>query len=207
MKTLNVTNGADKILFNYASLVLSDFKMPLTATIMGIAYGGEVEMIAQLWKDRGHVYGYDVFQDLHPGHVFKGEMEDEFEKNCMQSWYDHPDYGTKELHIDYQRSCLKKEGLEEYATLIKGEVNKHSCDNLDKIHLSFMDMDMLESMKAGYSAVEDKIVKGGYLLMHDVTPIDHMKRLYNWAQKLVKEDEWECVERINKSYLLVLKRK
>jgi hypothetical protein len=100
MRILNETNGAHKTVFKFAERALADFTNPV-GVVMGIAYGGEVEEIAKIWKGRGTIYGYDTFEDLHPQHVFKGGEKDAFEANCMEHWY--KTYGTQELSYDYQR--------------------------------------------------------------------------------------------------------
>ena len=206
MIILNKVNGADEILFKYASKVQSDFKMPLTAVLMGIAYGGEVEEIAKIWKDRGEVYGYDTFEDLHPGHLFKGGEEHAYEKDCMGHWYKRKGYGTEKLAYDYQRNQLDEQGLDN-AILIKGEVHKDSCKDLKKIHLAFLDMDMVESMDAGYNAVKDKIVKGGYLCLHDVIPANHIPRLYHHFQVIINDKSmWKVVDKNDDAYMVVLQK-
>ena len=182
LKILNEVNGANKIIFEYAQRVKEEVKNP-TAVLMGIAYGGEVEGISQMWKDCGKVYGFDTFEDKHPSHL--SSNVDSFPARCMDYWYTHKDYGTDELKYEYQRGVLDDLGLDN-AILTKGEVNKDSCKDIDKIDLAFLDMDMVESMRVGFEAVKDKIAKGGYLFLHDCQNIQEVRE---WCEQVVMKDK------------------
>jgi len=189
LKTLNDTNGADKICVKYEQQALEEFKDNLIGIIMGVPYGGDVERLAKCWGEKGKVYGFDTFTG-HPKHIC-GAGEDSFEATCMDLWY--KTLGTDKLDVDYQRSELKSMGLDN-ATLIQGLVTKDSCKDLDHINYAFLDMDILESMESGYEAVRHKIVDGGYLLLHD---INNIARLMPWYEKLKLEPQWEVVEEYN----------
>lgn len=187
MICLNEQNGADKICAKYEKKCLTEFEGPLYAVVMGIAYGGDVERIARdTWGNRGKVYGFDTFESLHPRHL--AEDVQSFEATCMDHWYLY--YGTDQLTYEYQRKQLDDQGLTN-ATLVKGEVNKDSCKDIPYLNYAFLDMDILASMQAGYAAVADKIVKGGYLLMHDV--VNNIPSLMEWYQKDIKP-HWQVME-------------
>jgi hypothetical protein len=179
LKILNKVNGANEVIFEYAKKLTDN---PV-AVLMGIAYGGEVEGIAQMWKDCGKVYGFDTFEDKHPSHL--SSNKDSFPARCMDHWYNHKDYGTDELRYEYQRCVLDSLGLSN-AILIKGEVNKDSCGDIEKIDLAFLDMDMVESMSTGFEAVKDKIVEGGYLFLHDCQNITEVG---DWCREVVMKDK------------------
>lgn len=187
MICLNEQNGADKICAKYEKKCLVEFEGPLYAAVMGIAYGGDVERIARdIWGNRGKVYGFDTFESLHPRHL--AEDVQSFEATCMDHWYLY--YGTDQLTYEYQRKQLDDQGLTN-AILVKGEVNKDSCKDIPYLNYAFLDMDILASMQAGYAAVADKIVKGGYLLMHDV--VNNIPSLMEWYQKDIKL-HWQVME-------------
>jgi len=198
---LNETNGADKVELEYGKKCLK-FKGHINGAIMGSAYGGSVEAFAKLWKGRGTIYGFDTFEDLHPGHLADDTAS--FEAICMDHWYHEDRFGKDKLRIEYQREELDSQGLDN-AILIKGEVHKDSCKDIDKLHYVFLDMDIPQSMRNGYLAVKDRIVKGGYLLLHD---IQNIKSVRDWYEAEVDQSLWT---KSKKSYdgnlLTVLKRK
>lgn len=182
LRVLNEINGANKVCDRYEKLCLEEFSGHLVGVVMGIAYGGDVERIATTWGDRGDVWGYDTFEG-HPKSLSKDIHS--FEATCMDYWY--AQFGMTELTIGYQQGVLDELGLKN-AHLVKGLVNSRSCNDLQGIHYAFLDMDIIASMEAGYKAVKDKIVPGGYLLLHDIRNID---TLIPWYEKIQKD--WEVV--------------
>jgi hypothetical protein len=113
---------------------------------------------------------------------------DDFEAICMEHWY--TTLGTEKLAYPYIRGSLDSEGLRN-VTLIEGEVEDKSCDFIDEIHLAWLDMDMINSMRTGFNAVADKIVKGGLLVTHDVKPQGHIKDLYElFFNELIDPKKW-----------------
>ena len=203
---LNNQNGAAQICTLYHQKVLDEFQGHIYGVVMGIAYGGEIESVAKLWKDRGTIYGYDTFEDLHPKHLAPEGDETRFEATCMDSWYHRDVHGTDQLAYAYQREELDKQGLTN-AILIKGEVHPKSCQDIPKIHYAFLDMDMPFSMDQGYKAVRDKIVPGGYLLLHDT---QNITTVGDWCKEevLVKDkDMWIDEPNYDGQLLKVLKRK
>lgn len=203
MITLNKVNGADIITAGYASRLLSEFDGELYGCIMGVAYGGDVETTAKIWKNRGKVWGFDVFEDLHPKHL--AEDINGFDALCMDYWYQDDVHGTAKLALEYQEQQLKDQGLDN-AILVKGEVHKDSCKDIPHLHYAFLDMDIPESMRQGYSAVKDKIVKHGYLLLHDT---QNIPGLTEWRDnEVLGEDKnmWHKIGQHDRELIVVLKK-
>ena len=170
---------------------------------VGSAYGGGVEMAAKLWKGRGKFYGYDTFEGhpkdlaINPNHK---------ESWCMDMWYEDPNFGTEKLKYDYQRKVLDEQGLDN-AILVKGRVNKHSFDDIEKAHFVMIDLDMINPTKVAYEAIKDKIVVGGYLLMHDSFPEDHLPMIYDFVyDKIIPEGKWKIIKRSVGGLVTVLER-
>ena len=198
MRSLNAlhNNGADKLLEKYVLLAKDRFKQNLIGTMMGIAFGGDVEMCARHWKVIGDVFGYDTFEGGHP--KFLSANQNSYEATCMDLSY--ATWGTAELSYDWQLSQLKKAGLDN-AHLIKGLVRPNSCNRLDHINLAWLDMDMNRSMLNGYIAVCAKMVPGAYLVMHDVVPKGHIPNNFEiFYELLFDSTEWESVEVVIPSY-------
>lgn len=195
MITLNKINGTDILCEKYERKCLDEFKGELIGVAMGIAYGGDVERIARIWDKRGKVYGFDTFEG-HPKQLCPDPTD--FQATCMDFWYYR--YGMEKLTYEYQRKELDDQGLTN-AILIKGLVNKDSCKNIPYLNYAFLDMDILASMEAGYEAVKNKIVKGGYLLLHDV--YQNIAVLEKWYQEKVRPD-WEVMD---ENYLTAVLRK
>ena len=203
---LNKLNGASEVEDKYSQKCLDEFEGELTAVQMGIAYGGCSESLGKLWKGRGKVYGFDTFEDLHPKEL--GE-KGTFESDCMDYWYQKDILGTEHLKYKYIREELDKEGLDN-VILRKGLIGKDSLKGISSVNYALLDMDMYESMKIGYDLVKDKIVKGGYLLLHDVLPVHHLPKLYVLYVNTILDDkdiEWEVVEEKPQSFIVALKKK
>lgn len=200
---LNQINGADLISQKYYQKIVDEFKPPLTAVVLGCAYGGEVEWAGNFLGEKGNVYGYDTFDDLHPKHL--AEDETDFEAVCMNAWYTSKEYGTDKLHLDYIQNQLDVQGLNN-VHLIKGLVNPDSCKDMN-IHYCLLDMDILASMQTGFEAVKNQIVKGGYLLIHDVLPPQHLPKLHKFFYEgILPGGMWEVVEERKESYLSVWRK-
>lgn len=204
MKNLNKVNGADIILLQYAKQVLDEFPDPIYGCEMGVAYGGGVEAIGELWRDRkGIIYGFDTFEDLHPKHL--AEDQTAFEATCMDYWYGLEGYGTRTLSYEYQLNELKGLNLDN-VILVKGEVHAESTKDIPHLNYAFLDMDLPVSMANGYTAVKDKIVKNGYLFLHDTHNIPSLR---TWYREIVigrDKDMWEVVVDAPISMLVGLKR-
>lgn len=206
---LNDANGADELCYDIFRKIPEQFpKDKVYAAVLGSCYGGEVEAIATEWGDRGEVWGFDVFEDLHPTHLAVGP--DSNEARCMDAWYVHPDedkYGREKLALEYQQQALNDIGLDN-AHLVKGEVHKDSCKDIPELHYALLDMDMIVSMKNGYDAVKDKFVKGGYLAIHDIVPDGHLEGfIYRWwYDEIMPKKQWKKVMEVEASHLGVYKR-
>lgn len=200
---INKYNGAAQLCASLHKQIMKEFKGKLYAAILGSAYGGEVEYLGKLWKDRGYVWGFDVFEELHPDHLC--DFKDSFEARCMDHWYKPNIFGTEHMAIEYQRGILRDLPN---VTLVKGEVHKDSCRDIPKLHYVLMDMDILISMRNGYEAVKDKIVKGGYLALHDILPPPHLDgKLYGWwYNEVLPSGEWDIYEEYPRCHLGIFKR-
>lgn len=200
---LNNCNGADGIASSYHEKVMNNFEGELYGAVLGSAYGGELEAMAKMWGNRGHVYGFDVFEALHPKHL--SDDVNAFDATCMDHWYQESVFGTAKMSQEYQQSQLNEMGLNN-VTLIKGEVHKDSCKDIHKLHYAFLDMDIPLSMKNGYLAVKNKIVPGGYLLLHDTQNIDGVGEWYRREVIGVDKAMWGEPAEFNSSYLIALER-
>lgn len=201
---LNTHNGADKVSEMYIRRMLREYKDDLYGVIMGVAYGGDVEAVAKIWKDSGHVWGYDTFESLHPKHLAVNMKDDE--ATCMDFWYET--MGTEKLSLEYQRGVLHKLNLNN-AHLVKGEVTVQSCEKLPVIHYAFLDMDMIKSTQIGWKAIKDKIIKGGFVLFHDALPEKHLGgRIYKYIQKEIRDqDGFREYARYEHCHTLVIQKK
>ena len=177
-------------------------KQQLTILEIGSAYGGAVEMMAKVIGSRGRVYGYDTFVG-HPKDLADDQTSSE--AICMDVWYKHKLFGLERLDYGYQRKILDKQGLDN-AILVKGRINEHSFDDIEKIHMAMIDLDLIKSTKVVYEAIKDKVVKNGYLLMHDTMP-DCLPLIYKYLHEVVLEDgRWMIDLEVPKGYLTVLKK-
>ena len=215
LKNLNDTNGASTIVLDYAKRCLAEFNSNLIGCEMGVAYGGGVEAIGKLWKDRGIVYGFDTFEG-HPKQV-AAECEyskqvggiNSFAANCMDYWYNtnNKEYGTTRLGLDYIQSELDASNITN-VILVKGLITENTnIDFINELHYAFLDLDIPLSMKNGYELIKNKIVKGGYLCLHDCIPNGHIFGCYEIYQEILKENLFEIEKEIPESYLVILKKK
>lgn len=200
MKSLNILNGAEPICLDCCTKLIDEFTTQLIGVEMGIAWGGGVEKIGKLWRDKGIVYGFDTFEG-HPKQL--GVTPEAHETTCMDYWYNT--MPVNELSYEYQREELDKQGLSN-VILVKGLINKDSCKNIPYINYALLDLDMIKSMRTGYAAVKDKIVKGGYLFLHDVSGHEFLPELHDWYINEVLKDEWEIVGEYHSSYLACLRK-
>lgn len=192
-------NGRDEckgVTLEYGQKCLDEFSEPLIGAELGIAWGGCVQDMAKLWLGRGIIYGYDTFEG-HPKHL--SDNVHSAEARAL----DWTNQKCHKLSIEYQRFQLDKQGLDN-ARLVKGIITEFSCTEMDKLHYCFLDMDMLESMVAGYAAVKNKIVEGGYLLIHDYHLFPRIRR---WVDtEVITDPIWTVDGDFPNCYLFVLKR-
>jgi len=202
---LNKINGADKIVYEYCERIKTLPVPHLYGAILGSAYGGELEAIGKLWKDRGTVYGFDTFEG-HPKPLV--EYHTNVEVTCMDKWYRDDVYGMEKLSTEYQQGVLDKLGLDN-VKLRKGLVTPDSCQEIPELHYAFLDMDIYESMRDGYLAVRDKIVPGFCLFIHDATPPTHIPRVSKWLMDEVMGDDghmWTITGEWVSAFLVCLQR-
>lgn len=205
MINLNVINGASTVLTYYQTVLVGKFKKDLIGVEMGIAYGGGTEQLGYLWKNLGKVYGYDTFEG-HPDHLSKEKYS--FEARCMDHWYNPALYGRKALSYDFQRMVLDTQNLDN-VTLVKGLVNKDSCKDIPYINYALLDMDLEASMRTGFEAVYPKLVKGGFLFIHDAIPPEHIPGVHNWWFKEVmpQHKDLELIGQWPDQFLLGVEKK
>lgn len=211
MKHLNDTNGASKLTLEIAEKCLIEFEGQLTGVEMGIAYGGGVEAIGKLWKGRGIIYGMDTFEG-HPQEIAEicedskaaGGLNS-FAARCMDGWYQSPEYGTKAIKLKYIQSELDKQSLSN-VKLVKGLITDKTKLKFKELNYCFIDLDYPLSQWQAYNLVKNLIVKGGYLLMHDMIPKGHIPGNYERYQHILSEGLFEIVKEDHPSYLAILKR-
>jgi hypothetical protein len=210
MKHLNDTNGASTHTLEIAERCLNEFET-LTGVEMGIAYGGGVEAIGKLWKDKGVIYGMDTFEG-HPQEIAEiceitkqSGGKDSFAARCMDGWYQSSEYGTEAFKLDYIQSELDKQGLDN-VKLVKGLITDKTKLPFKELNYCFIDLDYPLSQIQAYELVKKLIVKGGYLLLHDMIPKGHITGNFEYYQKILKEGLFEVVKEVPESYLCILKK-
>ena len=213
MIELNDTNGASTFTNNIAGRCLTEFTgRQLTGAEFGIAYGGGVERIGRMWRGRGIVYGFDTFEG-HPKQV--GEVchdskkaggKSSFAATCMDNWYSNPDYGTDKITLEYQQAELDRQGLDN-VKLVKGLITDKTKLSFKELHYCFLDLDFPLSMRQAYYLVRDKIVKGGYLLLHDVLPQGHIPGCYEVYQEILQNGYFDIFAERDNYLLAILKKK
>lgn len=213
MKHLNDTNGASKLTLGIAQKCKDEFSGNIIGVEFGVAYGGGVEAIGKIWKDKGTVYGFDTFEG-HPKQV--GELCKDskaaggvhsFAATCMDSWYnDEQEYGKGRIKYDYIRQQLDAQGLNN-VNLIKGLVtDKTDVSFIPYLNYCFIDLDFPLSNKQAFELVKDKIVSGGYLMLHDCVPETHISGCYKVYQDILKTGLFELVGEYEPEYLVILKK-
>jgi hypothetical protein len=172
---------------------------------IGSAYGGGVEIGAKMFGKRGKFYGFDTFEG-HPRDLAVDQKN--LEAYCMEMWYqsDQKQFSKEKLAYKYQRQRLDNGGLTN-AILVKGRINKHSFDMIDKIHFAIIDLDLIVPTRIAYEAIKDKIVVGGYLFMHDALPPDHLPMIHSLVyHQILAEGRWKIVKESNSGNLTALER-
>lgn len=212
MKHLNDTNGASTHTLRIAEKLLQEFPETLTGAEFGVAYGGGVEAIGKLWKDRGLIYGFDTFEG-HPEEIaeicaYSKEKggKSSFAARCMDGWYQSPEYGTEAIKMNFIQSELNRQGLDN-VKLVQGIVTDKTKVPFKKLHYCFIDLDFPLSQWQTYNLVKNKIVKGGYLLMHDMVPEGHIHGNYEYHLQILNEGIFELIQEIPESFLTIFKKK
>jgi len=199
---MNIGNFGAYIQMAYLEKIKDRFKKNIIALEIGSAYGGAVEMMAKSLKGKGKAYGYDTFEG-HPEDL--SDSPKSSEARAMDIWYDK--FGKEKLGYDYQRRVLDNQGLGN-AILVKGRVNKHSFDDIEKAHLIMFDMDLIKPTIVAYNALKNKIVRGGYLFFHDALPPNHLPLICKFVYDEVLKDKTLEVDReFISSHLTILEKK
>ena len=201
---LNIGNATGLIQLLVLGNLLEKFPNDeLIGLEIGSAYGGGVEAAAKLWKGRGKFYGYDTFEG-HPRDL--ADSQNNKEAWCMDMWYKDERFGMDKLSYEYQRAILDSEGLDN-AILVKGRVNKKAFDDIEKAHFVMIDLDMIKPTRIAYNAIKDKIVVGGYLLMHDSLPENHLPKIHRLVyEEIIKEGRWKLIKQSYPGMVTVLER-
>lgn len=209
---LNDTNGASEHTTRIVEKVLQEFADNIIGAEMGVAYGGGIEIMGRTWKGKGIVYGFDTFEG-HPKQV--SETCDytiaaggvgAIATWCMDQWYNDPAYGKEAIQYDFIRRELDKQGLDN-VKLIKGLItDKTDVSFIPYLNYCFLDLDFPISMWQAYNLVKDKIVKGGYLCLHDVLPDGHIPGCYEYYQQMLSEGLFEIYREVPESLLAILKK-
>jgi len=215
---LNEENGATKVIEAVTNNCLNEFDGHLYGLEMGIAYGGGIAKIAQRWKGRGELWGFDTFE----GHPVEQMLERcEASRNsgglkshaaiCMDLWYQENNRGFEtgidKVKYDYIRQELDKQGLDN-VQLVKGLVtDKTDVSFVPYLHYALLDMDFPQAQKDGYELIKHKFVKGGYLCLHDMVPRNHIPGCWEVYQEILNEGLFELVTEEPWCYLVVLRKK
>lgn len=175
MFNINDTNGDSKFLERYQKRLLKEFpRETLYGIEFGVAYGGGMEQICKLWRNRGIVVGYDTFTE-HPKHLASYDIEE----TIMDGWYN--EHGKENL--------LSKEHIQKELTdggifnfiLVKEEVTSKSVLDVPfRFHYALLDFDIAVCMNDAYNMVRDRMIPGGYLCVHDIIPEDHLPKTHDW---------------------------
>lgn len=214
LKELNDINGASILTKEYSVRCIEEFSENLIGAEFGVAYGGGIARIGRNWKGRGIVYGFDTFEG-HPAQIVEHcqYTKEDGGKNshaatCMDPWYkNESEYGLDKIKYDYIRQQLDNEGLNN-VHLVKGLItNKTNIDFIPYLNYCLLDLDYPLSMMDAWNLVKNKIVKGGYLCLHDVVPRLHIYGLWENYQKMLSENLYEVVHENNSSLMAVLRKK
>ena len=211
MINLNDINGASNFIKEIVEQLLTDFSCDLIGCEMGIAYGGGVEMVGKLWKDRGVIYGFDTFE----GHPKQIGRECKYTKKyggdlasatlCMDNWYNC--YGYDDLSYEHIREELDKQELSN-VILVKGLITeKTDLSFISELHYAFLDLDFPLSMWNAYNLVKDKVIPGGYLCLHDVIPHGHIPGCFEYYQEMLSDGLFEVIIEHPESYIVILRKK
>jgi hypothetical protein len=213
MKHLNDTNGASRLTLHIAELVTKEFEGSIFGAEFGVAYGGGVEAIGLMWGARGKVYGFDTFEG-HPKEV--GEICEKskeaggvhsFAATCMDSWYQSSEYGTEAIKYNYIRNNLDEQGLLN-VILVKGLVSdKTDVSFIPYLNYCFIDLDFPLSNWQAYNLVKDKIVPGGYLMLHDCVPKGHIHGCWEVYQRIMETGGFDLLGEYKDQYLVIMRKK
>jgi hypothetical protein len=127
----------------------------------------------------------------------------------MNYWYKNNDrYGTERFKDVFIQQELDSLGLLN-VKLVKGLVTDQTdISFIPKLHYVLLDMDFPQAQWDGYNLVKNKIVKGGYLCLHDMVKPGHIHGCYEKYLDILNEGLFEIVEeRPDPELLAVLRKK
>mgnify|MGYP003655142523 CR=1 FL=1 len=211
MININDINGASVLLLDLHKWILKEFKENIIGVEMGIAYGGGVESIGKVWGDNGIIYGFDTFEG-HPKQVALKDPTCEFSMTsktatCLDAVYNS--FGMGGLSLESIQKELDRQNLNN-VKLIKGLIDETTTiDYIPYIHYAFLDLDFPLSMQHAYALVEKKLVKGGYLCLHDVLPIAPglgLPGLSDWYKTVLQSGNYKIIKEDYSSFLSILKK-
>lgn len=213
MKHLNDTNGASTLTLGIAERCMYEFEGSIFGAEFGVAYGGGIEAIGKMWGARGKIYGFDTFEG-HPKQVAEVCQDSKndggtssFAATCMDEWYNSPEYGTEAIKYDYIRKNLDDLGLVN-VILVKGLItDKSDVSQIPYLNYCFLDLDFPLSMWQAYNLIKSKIVKGGYLLLHDCIPKGHIVGCNEVYQRIKSENIFDVISEHPAEYTVILKKK
>ncbi len=219
MISLNALNGAEthtlevarKLLYRNDDPLAED---PLCGVEMGVAFGGGVEALGKLWKGRGVVWGFDTFTG-HPQEEIalkdpaaEGGL-DSIAARCMDQWYLSADkaFAKENTTFGLIRSQLNEQGLYN-VVLVPGLITPETdVSFLPPLHYALLDLDYVLSMRTAYGLIENRIVPGGYLCLHDVLPVVHIPGLNAFYREILASGKWDVVVEEPNCYLAILQRR
>jgi len=195
MRNLNAISDAGAVLLGVAGKVSEIFKNNLIGAEFGIAYGGGVESIGKLWKNKGIIYGFDTFTGQ-PKEIALKDPACNFSSEavaakCMDQWYKK--FGMQLLSIEYQQSELNRQGLDN-VKLVKGLIDENTkLDYIPYLNYVLLDFDFPLAMENAYNIVEPKLVKNAYLCLHDVIAPNAIPGLDEWYKTILQTGKYKLI--------------
>ena len=81
-----------------------------------------------------------------------------------------------------------------------------NIDFIPELHYVLIDMDFPIAQWNGYNLVKNKIVRGGYLCLHDMIPKGHIHGCHERYQQILKENMFKIILEDIPSYLVILEK-
>ena len=174
MFSTNNSSGDSIILNGIQSRLLKEFPNEVLYGIeFGVAYGGGIEQICKLWKNRGLVVGYDTFTS-HPKHLASNDIE----KTIMDGYYNK--MGKNTLSKEHIQNTLISKDIFNFILIQEEVTSKTTLDLPFKFHYVLLDFDIAICMNDAYNLIKNKIKTGGYICVHDIIPENHIPSLNKW---------------------------
>lgn len=211
LQELNDTNGASELTKFYSRKCLEEFNGFLIGAEFGVAYGGGIARIGADWKDRGVVYGFDTFEG-HPKEIANiceySKQDNGFFSSAataMDFWYEKN--GIENTSKNHITKKLDSVGINN-VFLVKGLITeKSNIHYIPYLNYCLLDLDFPLSMIHAWNLVKNKIVKGGYLCLHDVVPRGHIHGLWECYQEMISENLYDVISETDEYTGLAILRK